>query len=140
MGARYYQPGTGRFTQQDPLPCSVRQGQRYACAGNSPVNFIDPAGTSHYPNHHCYRVYDRAWGITGYRRSVMWVACMSACAATAVYGGVTMAGLKAIGYIVGFGVGLFWLSYSCQVVADRFCRTPVIEWYWRSWTRCKWLY
>lgn len=42
MGARYYQPATGRFTQPDPLPASVLTINRYADAGGNPVNFVDP--------------------------------------------------------------------------------------------------
>jgi RHS repeat-associated protein len=47
MGARYYQPGSGRFTQLDPLPSSVVTLNRYAYAGCNPTNFIDPSGLSH---------------------------------------------------------------------------------------------
>ena len=47
MGARYYQPGTGRFTQQDPLPKSVMTTNRYAYAGSNPTNFVDPTGLDH---------------------------------------------------------------------------------------------
>lgn len=53
MGARYYQPGAGRFTQFDPLPRSENKGQRYVYAGNNPVSVVDPEGINHYANHGC---------------------------------------------------------------------------------------
>jgi uncharacterized protein RhaS with RHS repeats len=44
MGARYYQPTTGRFTQQDPLGSSVFSANRYWYADADPVNNTDPTG------------------------------------------------------------------------------------------------
>jgi RHS repeat-associated protein len=44
MGARYYQAAAGRFTQQDPLPSTIYDGQRYAYTGGNPTNYIDPTG------------------------------------------------------------------------------------------------
>ncbi|OGS19840.1 MAG: hypothetical protein A2252_04925 [Elusimicrobia bacterium RIFOXYA2_FULL_39_19] len=47
MGARYYDPTTGRFIQRDPIrgfvsdPLSLN---RYIYCGNNPMNFIDPKG------------------------------------------------------------------------------------------------
>lgn len=38
MGERYYDPTTGRFTQQDPL------GGGYQYVGDNPINEIDPSG------------------------------------------------------------------------------------------------
>jgi hypothetical protein len=49
MGARYYQPGTGRFTQLDPLPTSVFEGNRYHYTGGNPVNYTDPTGLHTWP-------------------------------------------------------------------------------------------
>lgn len=49
MGAQYYQAGSGRFTQLDPLPSQMLE-QRYAYAGGNPVNFTDPTGMYHI---HC---------------------------------------------------------------------------------------
>lgn len=45
LRARYYDPDTGRFTQPDPLGF-IDGINRYAYAKNSPVNFVDPWGTT----------------------------------------------------------------------------------------------
>jgi RHS repeat-associated protein len=46
MGERFYDPTTGRFTQQDPLvnPLDPSSCNRYAYVGDDPVNFSDPSG------------------------------------------------------------------------------------------------
>ena len=46
IGARYYAPGLGRWTQLDPLDqaADLRQGNRYGYAGSDPINIIDPNG------------------------------------------------------------------------------------------------
>nr|WP_156610494.1 RHS repeat-associated core domain-containing protein [Auraticoccus cholistanensis] len=45
-GARYYDPTTGSFTQQDSLdaPLDPLNANRYAYAGNDPINITDPRG------------------------------------------------------------------------------------------------
>lgn len=45
-GARYYDPGVGRWTQQDPLNQANDPGQanRYAYVGGNPINLVDPSG------------------------------------------------------------------------------------------------
>ena len=45
-GERWYNPGTGKFTQQDSIERlgNVTQGNRYAYAGCDPVNQTDPTG------------------------------------------------------------------------------------------------
>jgi uncharacterized protein RhaS with RHS repeats len=40
LRARYYDPATGRFLSQDPLPLL----QRYPYVGNNPANLFDPSG------------------------------------------------------------------------------------------------
>ena len=43
LRARYYAPGVGRFTQEDP----IRDGLNwYAYCGGNPVGFVDPSGLS----------------------------------------------------------------------------------------------
>lgn len=44
LGARYYDPTTGRFTQPDPT-ADATSGNLYAYAGDNPVNNGDPTGT-----------------------------------------------------------------------------------------------
>ncbi len=46
FGARWYNPSTGRWTQQDTLdaPLDPANANRYAYAGNDPVNNMDPTG------------------------------------------------------------------------------------------------
>jgi len=52
MGARYYMPSTGRFTQPDPLACSAAMAQRYTYAGANPVTYTDPSGLLHISDRH----------------------------------------------------------------------------------------
>jgi len=50
MGARYYDPTLGRFTQQDQLSALAdpANGNRYTYAGDDPINNVDPAGASFF--------------------------------------------------------------------------------------------
>ncbi|MCY2990023.1 MAG: dockerin type I domain-containing protein [Planctomycetota bacterium] len=44
MRARFYDPATGRFAQQDPLGLGGGDANLYRYAGNNPTNITDPAG------------------------------------------------------------------------------------------------
>ncbi|HEY8960719.1 MAG TPA: RHS repeat-associated core domain-containing protein, partial [Luteolibacter sp.] len=45
MGARYYEPNSGRFLSPDPLGHDASMGL-YDYAGGDPINFVDPRGRS----------------------------------------------------------------------------------------------
>jgi RHS repeat-associated protein len=46
FGGRWYNPTTGTWTQQDTLdtPLNLANANRYAYAGNDPINNLDPSG------------------------------------------------------------------------------------------------
>jgi RHS repeat-associated protein len=48
LGLRFYDPETGRFSQQDSLEvlADPSRGNRYQYAGSNPVNYVDPLGLS----------------------------------------------------------------------------------------------
>ena len=49
FGARYYDPGTGRWTQPDPLGGTISnpgEVNRYPYVGSCPSNYTDPTGKS----------------------------------------------------------------------------------------------
>jgi RHS repeat-associated protein len=58
MGARWYQPASGRFTQLDPHLKKLLTVNRYAHAGCDPVNKSDPSGL-----HEEYDAWDCAVGV-----------------------------------------------------------------------------
>jgi len=46
MRARYYEPGSGRFTSTDPLLLGAGDPNLYRYSWNAPLSFIDPSGQS----------------------------------------------------------------------------------------------
>lgn len=83
MGARYYQPELGRWTQQDPLGACLstsRTANRYVYAFNDPVNFVDPSGLFPGQCGACKNtvvaLYGLGSGILGY------AVCTAACSAS----------------------------------------------------------
>ena len=46
--ARYYQPGVGRFSQEDPLGLEWSNPSLYAYVGSSPASWFDPTGLVRY--------------------------------------------------------------------------------------------
>ena len=49
MNARFYDPATGRFLNQDPLGFGGGPDNLYSYAGNDPVNHVDPTGEFLFP-------------------------------------------------------------------------------------------
>lgn len=75
--ARYYDPSIGRFTQRDPTGLSGGLNQ-YAYAGNNPVNYTDPTGTTAISRgvqgliadyNSYYNQANRAFGVGGFTSS-----------------------------------------------------------------------
>jgi RHS repeat-associated protein len=102
MGARYYQPGSGRFTQLDPLPTSVFEGQRYTYTPADPVNYSDPTGLHHVCRGAHYTV-TMPWG---YRRY------LSTCQVDALYYNASYIGYTflSIGAVVAVVCGFCWVG------------------------------
>jgi RHS repeat-associated protein len=67
FGERYYDPTTGRWTQQDPLDqfISATEADRYAYAGDDPINESDPTGRcfifSCKEYHEAEREFEEGW-------------------------------------------------------------------------------
>lgn len=62
FGTRYYDPSTGRWTQQDPIGGSIadpRTVDHYSYAGDNPVNDNDPTGRQ------CEPIYLHAFDVAG---------------------------------------------------------------------------
>jgi RHS repeat-associated protein len=53
FGSRYYDPTTGRWTQQDPLSqlTSVAQSDKFGFVGDTPPNASDPEGSRILPQY-----------------------------------------------------------------------------------------
>jgi RHS repeat-associated protein len=55
FGARDYEPGTGRWTNKDPILFDGGDSNVYAYVANDPVNLVDPAGLK------CRTYWERVW-------------------------------------------------------------------------------
>ena len=86
FGARWYNPTTGRWTQQDTLdaPLDPSNANRYAYAGDDPTNNVDPQGAG--------ILNDVAGGLVGLATSI-------ACEALTL--GIGTLGCFAIGLVAG---------------------------------------
>jgi RHS repeat-associated protein len=140
MGARYYQPGTGRFTQLDPLACTISTGQRYGYAGGNPVNYTDPSGLWHARGKHWhYQMYRRnVWYENPYQGRTYY-ACVGACLAVGWLPLYRMIGfLRARGFMSAsaasasnnFGPWIFGAigGYDCM----NLCNGLLGRWHWTS--------
>ena len=98
-GARYYNPGEGRWTQNDTLdiPLDPNNANRYAYAADNPINFTDPTGL------------DSAWGQFTTILGVVGLAAFVVAQFTPV--GWALDALDAISY--GIGVSLGAASVAC---------------------------
>ncbi len=144
MGARYYQPETGRFTQLDPLGCTIDDGQRYSYTMGNPVNYTDPSGLWHLPGRHWHGMTHRrgywfekpnhdSWGYRG---------CWSACWAIGSFSifkavrAVRAAGLitESVEFVIR-GLGVTNLgAWDCPSLCDRLMgRWHFTSYYYRVW-------
>jgi RHS repeat-associated protein len=64
LGARYFDPSTGRFTSPDPLGFDAGDANLYRYVGNDPVNAVDPSG---HANEELRRAYSSYVGLNGVR-------------------------------------------------------------------------
>ena len=131
MGARYYQPGSARFTQVDPLGCTIDDGQRYSFTMGNPANFVDPEGTSHQISGglHCEWRLGRVtspWLYSGWKYGI----CMTRCTGIPLVAGrfnVTIA------VLVGL-LGWWWAGYcndKCKKAA--WYRYTIRRWSYQCW-------
>ncbi|WP_375387335.1 RHS repeat-associated core domain-containing protein [uncultured Amnibacterium sp.] len=102
FGQRWYAASTGAWTQQDTLdaPLDPANANRYAYAGNDPINGFDPTGfvTSCETSQQVTTALGTGTAI---------VAAAAAISAPTVIGGVSLGTLAAGGVILTGGVGLF---------------------------------
>ncbi len=93
LGARYYDPSLGRFTQYDP---TGQEPNPYLYAAGNPANFVDPTGTK------------PQWGsVVGALGAFVGITAALAVCST----GVGCIGLAALGGLYGGGAGGFVGGY-----------------------------
>lgn len=89
FGQRFYQPASGRWSQQDTIerPGDPTQGNRYAYTGADPINFTDPAGM---------------WWL-----SSLWQGAKCVASIAVLVGGIALPALKVAKVAAGYGGLIF---------------------------------
>ncbi len=125
FGARYYDPNTATWTQPDPLGGSLSNPltmNPYVYAGDNPVNYVDPSGTSLSAAFH----YGTQWsgygfvggavvgcGVGGTAGGIIGIGggpagVVLGAIAGCTFGGAALAGpASVLGAVAGFAYGLF---------------------------------
>lgn len=106
LGNRWYDPSIGRFTQQDSMAqlATPANGNLYAYAADSPINYIDPTGGSCGSN------------LLGYAATGSILTGTAEGAVAVAEGALFTTAAVAVGSILGgvFGVGLVLVAvFSC---------------------------
>jgi RHS repeat-associated protein len=124
MGARYYAPGQGRFTQQDPLGSSVLEANRYHYASCNPTNYTDPTGLFPTPTEIARACVE--WAFVGYVSGLIIGALGGALAAlfgmgplgiptahAIIYGALTVGVSQGVAYcVIGVIINAFKEEFS----------------------------
>ena len=119
LRARYYDPSVGRFLSQDPYNGNLNdpmQIDRYGYAGGNPVNVVDPSGNGFIDLG--FKIADSINESAGLARFIA--------------GGVIGGFASAIGYGLGFAIGIYAadsiIDYSCQTI-DTYYSQRIAECY-----------
>lgn len=106
FGARWYNPATGRWTQQDTLdnPLDPKNANRYAYAGCDPINNMDPMGQA-------VSQCGFNWFLVGIEATGIVSSVSTLATAGAVTGPV---GWAVVGVIFGFGAIIYSATAAAQ--------------------------
>jgi RHS repeat-associated protein len=124
FGTRYYHPGFGRWSQQDPLrgqlndPTSLN---RYLYVGDDPVNFTDPSGNGKDVLG-CVEAILTAWVTYFFAAAAFigvraWLQSAEASLAILIAGGESAAAIDAALITVGFASTAFWWALAAVFAA-----------------------